>query len=101
MKLTVPERLHLLSILPGEGDIVTMKVVRDLLAGVSFTDEETVEYELIQTATQVTWNVDTIKEVEVEIGTKAMSIIVDALQKLDADKKFTLDTVALYDKFVT
>ena len=40
MKLTIPERLVLVNILPPEGDYTTLKLVRKLRESLSFTEEE-------------------------------------------------------------
>lgn len=40
MKLTVPERLVLVNILPPEGDYTTLKLVRKLRESLSFSEEE-------------------------------------------------------------
>ena len=101
MKLSVPERLHLLSVLPMEGNIVNMRVVRVLREQVEFTAEEIELYELKAAGEQVTWNVEKIVEVDFTLGTQAMVVIVEALKKLDGENRLTPDTAALYDKFVT
>lgn len=40
MKLTIPERLVLVTILPAEGDYTTLKLVRKLRESLSFSEEE-------------------------------------------------------------
>ena len=40
MKLTIPERLVLITILPPEGDYLTLKLVRKLKESLSFSEEE-------------------------------------------------------------
>lgn len=40
MKLTVPERLILVNVLPAESDYTTLKLVRKLRESLSFTEEE-------------------------------------------------------------
>ena len=40
MKLTVPERLILVNILPAESDYTTLKLVRKLRESLSFSEEE-------------------------------------------------------------
>ena len=40
MKLTIPERLVLITILPAEGDYTTLKLVRKLKESLSFSEEE-------------------------------------------------------------
>jgi hypothetical protein len=101
MKLSVPERLHLLGVLPAEGNIVNMRIVRDLRKQAEFTAEEIELYEMKVAGEQVTWNVEKIVEVDFTLGTQAMVVIVEALEKLNGENKLTPDTAALYDKFVT
>ena len=104
MKLTLAERFAALKILPKETDFTTLKIVRDLQDALSVSEEETKKYEVMTSVSngyvQTTWNDEGKKEVEIKIGEKATDIIVEALQKLNDEKKLTNEHFTLYEKFV-
>lgn len=102
MLLNVLDRIAILQILPAEGDIVTLRVLRELKTKLSFTDVEFAEFELKEeTPGSYTWNKVGAEGKEFELGEKTTNVIKDAF--LDWDKRkqlkpYHLDT---YDKFVT
>lgn len=100
MKLKVGERLILLGILPKEGDFTTLKIVHTLRGDLSFTEEEHKALQFKQEAGTVRWNPKGDTEREINFGEKATELIVDALKKLNSDKKLTDQHYSLYEKFV-
>ena len=100
MKLDVRERLVLLSVLPQEGNFITLKVVRKLREGLSFSEEELKQYKFVQEDQRVTWDDKAEQVKEIEIGEKAMDIIKEALKKLNEDKKLKDEHFTIYQKFV-
>jgi len=98
MKLSVLERIMLLDILPQQGDYTTLKIVRKLRESLSFDDEEHKEYQFRQEGGSVFWEKEGDKEIT--IGEKAEDIIIEALKKLNDDKKLKQDQFTLYEKFV-
>lgn len=104
MKLTILERLMLLGLLPREGNVLTLKIVRDLKSVLSFSEEEIKEYELkspTDNPNVFTWKKEAnTVTAEVKIGEVAHSIIVEALKKLNDEKKLTEAHISIYDKFV-
>ena len=100
MKLDVRERLVLLSVLPQEGNFITLKVVRKLREGLSFSEEELKQYNFVQGEGTVTWDDKVEQSKEIEIGEKAMDIIKEALKKLNEDKKLKDEHFSIYEKFI-
>lgn len=100
MKLRVAERLMLLNLLPQEGDITTLRVVRDAQSVIGLSEEELKALELKQEEGRVIWKAEVDVEKEIPIGPRATSIIVEKLVALNADKKLTLQQASLYEKFV-
>ncbi len=100
MLLTVRERLILLSILPQEGDFLTLKVLRKLQEDLSFTEEEHAKYKFVQSDNKVTWD-DTVEQgKEIELGRKANDIIVLALSRMNEQKKLRMEHFDLYSRFI-
>jgi len=102
MKLTVFERLILMSILPGEGNFVTLKIVHQLKQSLSFNEDEIKKYKFVQDMEKgsVVWDQSVDQEADIQIGEKAMDLIVSALKKLDEGKKLTNQHFSLYEKFI-
>lgn len=106
MKLDVRERLVLLSVLPAEGNFVTLKVVRKLRESLSFSEEEIKGYKFVYgvnqetNQNQVTWDNSIEQSKSIEIGTQAKTIIQDALKKLDEQEKLRDEHFTLCVKFL-
>ena len=100
MLLTVRERLILQSVLPQEGDFLTLKILRNLQEDLSFTEEEIATYKFVQSDGKVTWDNKVEQSKEVEVGKKANDIIILALSKLNEQKKLRMEHFDLYERFV-
>lgn len=100
MELSVGERLVLLSVLPVEGDFVTLKIVRDLRGDLSFSEEELKELGIVQSEGMVQWADGKNTTKDVPIGEKATDIIGDALKKLNEAKILREEHIPLYEKFI-
>lgn len=100
MELTVLERIALLSVLPGEGNFTTLKIVRKLREDLSFTEEEHKVLNFKQEENSLFWNKDAEVVKDISIGNKATEIIVESLKKLNDSKKLTEQNYSLYEKFV-
>ena len=100
MKLNVAERLVLLNLLPREGGITTLRIVRELRDNLSFSEEEhkTLQFKSEDNGTQ--WESDAIGETEIEIGPRAYTLIAEILEKLDKDEKLVEDYMSGWEKFV-
>lgn len=100
MQLTIKDRLLLLTLLPKEGDITTIRLVQQLRTDLSFSEEE---HQLFKFTTRedgsIQW-ADSPARKDVEIGPRAHIMIADVLKKLNTDKKLTPDFLDLYDAFV-
>ena len=104
MELSVQDRLILLTIIPKEGDITTLKILRDLQSALSFTEAETAALQFQNVEGGTRWDIEASKrleKVDINIGGKANSMIVDAFQELSTQKKLTIDHLPTFEKFVT
>ena len=100
MQLSVKDRLILLTTLPSEGDITTLRIVHDLRSSLSFSEEELATYSIKMEATGASWDDKAAAAKEIEIGPKALSIIIEELEKLNTNKKLTEDHLEIYERFV-
>jgi len=108
MKLTLMDRLMLANLLPPEGDLRTMRVIHELRMAVGLSAEEIEAWEIKTSITQgpdgkdisqTTWNDEKVEEVEVDVAGEKTALIVEALKKLDAEKKIGPQHFGLCDKF--
>ena len=100
MKLNLKERLVLLQTLPQQGNILTLKIIRDMQSKIALTADEFEECGIVndEATGQVKWKSD--KEIEVEFGLKETEIVAEALTALNQSKQLTMDHLALCDKFL-
>ncbi len=101
MKLSVFERLLLLNILPAEGDMTTLRIIRQMKEDLSFTEEEhkALEFDMGEGGS-VRWKADADTMKDVPIGEKGQDIIKEQLVKANDQKKLQLQHMALYERFV-
>ena len=99
MELTVPERLILLNLLPKQGDITTIRIIRDLQADLSFSEEEHKALQFVQDGSRVTWTPNGVGAVNIKIGPKASRLIAEVLESLSQEGKLGLEHLSLYERF--
>ena len=97
--LSVKNRLMLLGILPPEGDLTTIRIVRELREGLSFSEGEHADLQMVQENNQVRWAEGAVPDKVLDIGPKATEIIRAAIKKLDDEEKLVVDHLELVDLF--
>ena len=104
MVVTVLERLILLGMMPKEGNIITLKLVRDLKDEIGFSDEELVALDLKQAdeGRRTVWNVEAAERLEkdIDFGIKGAELIIETLKRLDSESALAMDSMSLWEKFV-
>ena len=100
MKLGIPERVMLLGLLPAQGSIVTLRVVNELRAALSFSEKEISKSKIQQEGDKIQWDPKVDPQKEVTIGDAASTVIKDALKKMDTDGTLTQMHVPIWDKFM-
>ena len=99
MLLDIRDRLLILSVLPNEGNILTIRILRDLKNALSFTEEEIKEHGIKEAAEGfTTWNAPYSKDIA--IGEKATDIIKDVLKAKSDSRKLSIEMIDLYERFV-
>ena len=99
MHLSVAERIHLLGLLPQSGNLLTMKIVRDLRGELGFSEKELKEWEIANDGDNISWN-DQVQEKDIEVGEKTHQMVADALKALDENGGITEQHLSLCDKFL-
>ena len=100
MKLQIQERLLILNILPKEGNIVTIRLLKDLIGNVGLSGEEIKKWK-VQTKenNQVVWDNTQATEKEINLEETAKNLISERLELLNKESKLTIEQLSLYDKF--
>jgi hypothetical protein len=98
--LGIAERLQLLSILPQEGNITSLRIVGDLRRELSFSEHESEAFKIEQIGERILWDDKAERPKEVQIGPAAMRLVVETLEKLSNSSKLSIGQVPLYERFV-
>jgi len=99
MKIGIQDRIVLLNILPAEGDITTLRIIRKLKEDLGFTEKELKDNEINSAEGKITWKPSGYEK-EITIGEKATDVIKDELTKLSKEKKLQEMHLNVYDLFV-
>ena len=101
MQLSVLNRILLLNILPPEGDITTIKLIRRLREDLSFSEAEHIQFDIKKSDDgMIRWNPEAEVVKDVEFGPKALAVVEATLKKLSAEKKLTAQHIDLYEQFI-
>lgn len=101
MKLSVMDRLMLLTLLSTEGsDLTSLRVIRKLQDTVGFSEDDHKTYKITSDEKGVHWDPTPDQFKDIEIGPKAAEIIKARLQALSDDKKLTPQHLGLADMFL-
>jgi len=103
MEVSVTERIALMNVLPKEGDITTLRILRDLQTGLGFSEEELEALKFVQAEGRVQWDPDGAEAVglkEIEAGRATRRLIARTLKSLEKAKKLPIAFIDLYERFV-
>jgi hypothetical protein len=99
--LDVLERLKLCSLLPTEGNIVTLRMVHTLANKLGLSAEEHTKYEvkiLDPVKGLVQWNELGAIPVDIELADAEVELIRKQLKDLDSKNKLTPDLISIWEK---
>jgi len=97
--LNVIERGTILSILPKEGNFITLRLIRDLASKVGLSAQEITDFEIVTTENRTTWNMKGAAPTELEFVESEVDIIKKQLKDLNEKQKLTSEMFTLYEKF--
>lgn len=100
MLLKVGDRLLLLNVLPNVGSFETLKIVRDLQAALSFSEEEHKALDITSQDGMVQWRQESDHPVDIPIGEIATKVIIERLKEMDKRKQLKIEALQLYERFV-
>lgn len=99
MDLNIGERLALLSVIPKEGNFVTVRVIKNLISKLALTDTEIQYCEVSEKDGNVQWNSNGNLYTDFLFELVELDIIKKTLKELDSTNKLNVDTFSLYEKF--
>lgn len=97
--LNVGERLLILSILPKEGNFITLRVIQTLKMRIGLSAEEYQKYEIVSENGGTRFNIKGLDPTDFEFAEVEADIIKSELKKKDTDKKLTEEMITIYEKF--
>jgi len=100
MKLTIPERIVALNLLPKEGSVTTLRALTKMRMQIAFSEEELRDLGITSddASGRTSWKRNV--EVDIPFGEKATDIMVEALRKLNDQKRLPMEALSLYEKFI-
>jgi hypothetical protein len=99
MKLDVGTRIRLLGILPETGNLLTLKIVRELRDELSFSEKEHKDFKITTRGNEITWS-DKAKPKTVKFGDQARELVVKVLRELNKKEELTMPDLDLWEEFV-
>jgi hypothetical protein len=100
VNLGIAERIRLMGMLQNyNGSLIEVKVVKDLLDELGFSEEEIEEKGIRASGDRVAWD-DRAEPKDIPMGNAAMGIIRDILKERDEKKQLTVVDVDLCDLFL-
>ena len=104
MKLSVAERIQLVSLLPESADIIDIKAVRDFKDKIAFTEKEIEDWKIVGepsgSGTQYKWDGEIAEEVEFDTSGRIHGVITNMLKELNDSKNLNVNLISLWDKFM-
>lgn len=100
VKLTIKDRIVLLTLLPRQGGLIELQTIKRLIQILEFTSEEIEKYQLKDTANGVRWNKEKEEEKEVIFTDSQINIIKKSINEADKNKTLTLEMLETIEKFI-
>jgi len=99
-ELTIKDRLIILSGLPQENDVATLKIIRGIQEDLGITEKEWKNVEMNVKDGDYRWNQEKDTPKKFDIGEKATDIIIEAFKKLNNQKKINIGMIETYELFI-
>ena len=99
VKLNVGERMMVLSVLPKEGSIVTVRLIRELISKLGASAKDFDEYEIKQNDGGITFNEKGTIPIEFSFNEVEVELVRKSLKELDSKDKLVPDMISVWEKF--
>ena len=99
MKLNFEERMIILSILPKEGSIITIRLIRELISKLATSAKEIEEFGIQKKEEGVVFNEKARVPIEFEFNEVEIELVRGSLKELDNKKQLVPDMISVWEKF--
>ena len=101
MQFNIQERLLLINAVGAvEGNLATLRIVRDLQQELGFSEEEHKKIGFVQKGDQITWDPKVQLVKEVSIGPAALDAALAMFKSMDAMQKLTMENLPIYERLL-
>lgn len=100
LDFTISERIWLVSILPREGDIISLRILRILREDLSFSEAENDRFKMRREGLNILWDAKAAASKRISFGKGSWELVQTALTALEKQKKLNDGCLSLYEKFV-
>lgn len=101
MILTIKDRLLLRSVLPEQGNLISMILAKSIAKKLDFTPKEITDFCIKQEGEKITWDSSKCVDIEVSFEESEINLLRDQFKKLDSEEKISIDMVDLYEKVIS
>jgi hypothetical protein len=98
--LGIGERMVVLGLLPKEGNIITLKMLRGMVGKIGLTPEEITAFGVKQVGEQIHWDIKGNEPKDIEFADAESDLIRLALTEKNSKNKLTEEMISVYEKFV-
>lgn len=100
MRLTLKERLVIMTILPKEGNYVKMTIKSDIISKIKISQEDITSLDVVEKENgSIQWDGTKDTEKEFDLTELEEKMIKDELKKLDDAEKLNDETLVIFKKF--
>ena len=99
-KLGITERIVLHGMLPSTGNIMELRMIRDIRKVIEIGMDEQEKLEMVVNESGYKWNPEKSYEAEYEFRDAELSFIKGVLSNLDGKKQLTENHFSLWEKFM-
>lgn len=101
MELTIAERIQVMNLLPEKGNITDLRIIRDLGADLSFSEQELAAHRIREGDGRVDWAPESSGYTkDIEFGIRAAAIVREQLEARSKANNLTFALMPLYERFV-
>ena len=95
MNLTIKDRIIMVDLLPEQGGMIDMILVRSISDRVALTAKEITDFSVVQEGNSVRWDQSKDSGVEIDFEMSEIELLKRRVQELDASKSITMRTFDL------
>ena len=102
MKLSIPDRMILQSIIPSNsvGSLDKLKIIKHMRDELAFSDREVSQYEIELNETGEFFTNDQSSTLEFDFGDIGFGMLLDSFKALDKEEKLQMYHVTLYERLL-